>query len=309
MNDTDILEVQRVLRKRLLEGPSAIRWRPGRELTAELLLYLDDPEACWRITTEWVRDTVDADRVDGGFGGFVSPDGLARDYVVLAEAQRMSMALPSVLGLKFNAMNPGLRAVWGDPRLAAIADVSQERSFTADLRGALRSVGTAAKLALPVRYGTQPLGLICADWHREAPSWDADVCNQLSGLARVALGPLLAAATHLAKERHAPSPAIADIQSLFLLDGDRTVGDLVAYDARPAADRSPLQGLADLTPAELRVARLIVLGMSYKEVARQLDRSLSTIDHQLRSIRDKLGARSTARVVHMLNEHLHQLAG
>lgn len=39
-------------------------------------------------------------------------------------------------------------------------------------------------------------------------------------------------------------------------------------------------------------------GLSYKEVARRLGRSLSTVDHQLRSIRHKLGLPSTARLVH-----------
>ncbi|WP_414636901.1 sigma factor-like helix-turn-helix DNA-binding protein [Aquabacterium sp.] len=42
--------------------------------------------------------------------------------------------------------------------------------------------------------------------------------------------------------------------------------------------------------------------MSYKEVARELGRSLSTVDRQLRSIRQKLGASSTSRLVRMLNE-------
>lgn len=45
MNDDDILQVQRALRSRLFEGDSAMRWRPGRELAAQLLLYLDDPQA------------------------------------------------------------------------------------------------------------------------------------------------------------------------------------------------------------------------------------------------------------------------
>jgi DNA-binding CsgD family transcriptional regulator len=44
--------------------------------------------------------------------------------------------------------------------------------------------------------------------------------------------------------------------------------------------------------------------LSYKEIARRLDRSLSTIDHQLRSVRGKLGARSTARLVRMLSGQL-----
>lgn len=62
-----------------------------------------------------------------------------------------------------------------------------------------------------------------------------------------------------------------------------------------AADATP-DSLQCLTPAERGVARLVAEGLSYKEVARKLERSFSTVDHQLRGIRAKLGASSTARL-------------
>ena len=62
--------------------------------------------------------------------------------------------------------------------------------------------------------------------------------------------------------------------------------------------------LAGLTSAELKIARMVARGMSYKEIARELNRSFSTVDHQLRSVRDKLGAPSTARLVRMLADLL-----
>jgi len=287
LDDDELLRVQRTLRRRLFEGSAAIRWRPGRELAAQLLLYLDDSHACWRITTEWLRDTLDADRVDGGFGGFVGAGGRARHYVAIAETRRSSNPLPSVLGLEFDAFEPGMRAVWGEPAVTAIGDVSQERSFTSGMRSALREVGTAAKLALPVRDGARPVGILCADWHRESPRWDAELCNRVAMLAQVALGPLLAASARLDLDRK-PEP----------------------HEAAPCALQPREAGpreLAVLTPAEFRVAQLVAMGLSYKEVARQIERSLSTVDHQLRSIRDKLGVRSTARLVHVLNERLERL--
>lgn len=271
--DHDILALQRHLRRRLFEGERAITWRPGRELAAQLLLYLDDPQACWRITAQWLRDTLDADRVDAGFGGYIDARGQARDYLVTAEVRRVSMPLPSVAGLRFSAADPGLRAVWGGTGVASIEDVSQERSFTPGLRGALLLAGTASKLAIPVRDGEHPIGMICADWHRSAPRWESEVCNELPCLATSALGPLLGAAARMAQ-------------------------------AQREATRAGADHLAALTPAELKVARLVADGLSYKEIARRLDRSLSTIDHQLRSIREKLGTRSTARLVHVLSERL-----
>lgn len=273
IDDQDILLLQRQLRRRLFESDRAITWRPGRELAAQLLLYLDDPQACWRISVQWLRDLLEADRVDAGFGGYIDASGQMHDYVVAAEAQRSSQPLPPVIGLRLSASEPGIRAVWGSSGIAPIIDVSQERSLTQELRGALLLAGTTSKLAIPVHNVDRPVGIICADWHRRAPRWKQSMCNELFGLANAALGPLLGAANQFALERsERPSPTDCSTN------------------------------LAALTPAELKVAKLVAGGMSYKEIARELDRSFSTIDHQLRSIREKLGTRSTARLVHVLCE-------
>ena len=282
MHDDEILRVQRDMRARLFEGPQAVRWRPGRELAAQLLLYLDDPLGCWRLTTDWLLDLLGADRVDGGFGGFVASGGRVCDYVVMAEAQRGSLPLESVLGLRFSANDPGLRTVWSQSGVMAMAEISQERSLTEGVRNTLLAVGTAAKLALPVREGRRPVGMICADWGREAPRWNAEVCNQLDGLVQEVLGPVLATAGRLAADRQPSVPLVIEAE---------------------VEAPTPAAALAGLTAAEWKVARLVARGLSYKEVARQLDRSPSTVDHQLRSIRDKLGVRTTAKLVHWLHEH------
>lgn len=297
MNDDEFLQIQRHLRARLFEGGAAIRWRPGRELAAQLLLYLDDDLACWRLTAEWLRDTLDADRVDGGYGGFLGRHGEGRSYVVMAEARRSAMALPSVLGIRFDAADPSIRNVWCDPGVSPIADVSQARSFSAGMRGALQALGTSAKLAMPLRDGSRPVGLLCADWHRRAPSWDAQDCEHMALLARQVLGPVFAASERIVRER-AEDAAGHDAGAAWAL---------LPAPAAPHAGASPADALAQLTPAERKVARLVARGLSYKEVARQLDRSLSTVDHQLRSIREKLGARSTARLVRLLAEHAQAL--
>lgn len=284
MNDDEILALQRALRRRFFEGPQAMRWRPGRELIAQLLLYLDDPPACWRLTATWLRETLDADRVDGGFGGFVSASGRRLDYVVLAEAQRTDQPLPSVLGRVFDARDPGLLAAWRAPSLLPIESVEQAAVMTPELRGNLLALGTAAKLAMPMRDGLLPVGLVCADWHRESPRWPAELCLEVGRLVRESLGPLMAATVRLSAESDVVSMGLPHETELEAAPG------LSNWDA--------------LTAAERKVAVLVATGVSYKEVARALGRSLSTVDHQLRSIRQKLGVSSTARLVHLLSEHL-----
>lgn len=111
----ELLRLQRLWRERLLGGAGATRWRPGREIAAELLLHLDDEAACWHRAADWLRDLLDADRVDGGPGGFVDPAEGDRSYQPQAEIQREPGLLPTVLGLRFEATDPGLQAVWQRP--------------------------------------------------------------------------------------------------------------------------------------------------------------------------------------------------
>lgn len=58
--------------------------------------------------------------------------------------------------------------------------------------------------------------------------------------------------------------------------------------------------VATLTASEIEVARLVAKGLSYKEIAQLRGRSFSTVDHQLRSIRQKIGVSSTSALVSLL---------
>jgi DNA-binding CsgD family transcriptional regulator len=254
MSTDTFLMRQRLLRQRWLDDATAIRWRPGRDLLAHLLLHLDEPTRGWKLLAEGVREALDADRVDGGWGGFVY--GGAQAYGAVAEVQRGGLGLPPVCGLRFDAHDAGLRQVWVLGGLA-LPDVARDTRLGLPMRQALAQVGTAAKWAMPVCDGERPVGLLCVDWARPAPRWNAGLCADVADFVRV-LGAALA-------------PAVPDTPPPLLT----------------------------LTPAERRVAELVAGGLSYKEVARCLDRSLSTVDHQLRSIRHKLGVSSTARLVHL----------
>lgn len=281
MNTTvDVLLIQRALRRRLFEGSAPVSWRPGREVAAHLLLYIDDPVACWRIAVEWLRDVLGADRVDGGYGGYMHGDGGAQDYVVQAEALCASVPMKSVVGQRFDAAQSALRSVWLHVP-TPIGNVAQERRLDGNLRDKLQNLGTASKLALPVRDGLQPVGLICADWHRVDPFLKPSVCTELSLLMQTAIGPLLAAAAQVAAERR-PRVSVGSTEEAGV-------------------------GTTLLTMAEMRVAKLAASGMSYKEMARALGRSHSTVDHQLRSIRRKMGTPSTSRLVPLLNDYFKSL--
>lgn len=267
MNSEAILQEQRRLRGSLLDKRRDDRMSGASDLVAHMLLYLDDAEQCWKLALEWLRRVLDADRVDGGFA---DPN---RDiYTPQAEFIRGTLQMPSSVGAVFDAREASMRSVWASSQAVVFEDVAADARFSPHLRTQLLSLNARAKLAVPLRGGNDPIGLICCDWTRERPRRSADPCREISELAVGVLSPIFSA--------------------VYNAVSDREEGHGCA--APPAR----------LTPSELKVARLAACGMSYKEIARQLNRSFSTVDHRLRGIREKLGARSTARMISMLPDLL-----
>ena len=261
-----VLERQRELRERLLSGRQ-IAWRPARDLAAHMLLHLDDANGCLDLAVQWMRDAFDADRVDAGFGA-------PRDVVYRpqAEAVRSTRSVPSMVGAPIDAADGGVQRVWASRRVVVYRDVAQERGMGERLRASLLGVGSRNIIATALRDHGQPVGLTCADW-MDCTVDAADArCLRLQELSDHVLGPIIGAARGLE----------ADAAAEAGFDGEATIA------------------LRQLTPAERRVAELAAIGMSYKEIARRLNRSFSTIDHQLRSVRRKLGARSAGRLVRTL---------
>jgi DNA-binding CsgD family transcriptional regulator len=269
MNDENLMTAQRQLRQSLLDSPGAIRWRPARDLAAHLLLHLDAPDDCLRIAADWLREAFDADRVDCGFG---RPDDAW--FRPQAEALRRDRDVPSVIGIAMDAADWGLRALWHAHGVMVLRDFELERLLSQRTRAELLRLGTRVKMAAPIMDRAGPLGLMCVDW---LDAWEPardERRARFEEVAAVVLGPVMST-------------------SLRLAGGMRRA-------TRPTHDEAP--DLFDsLTPAERTVARLAFDGLSYKEIARQLDRSFSTVDHQLRSARSKLGVSSTARLVNLMS--------
>ena len=278
MRAEDLLARQRELRTTLLDR-SRVSWSPARDLAAHLLLHLDDDALCWRIGAQWLREVLDADRVDAGFGSPRQP--LYRPQV---EALRSTRCVPSFVNFTIDATDPGVQRVWYSSRASVFADVSQERSFSPALRRALLEVGGRSKVATALWHHGMPIGLMCADWMERRIDASDLRCARFHETTGTVIAPVMAAVKSL-KEVNAE----VDEQQVR-----RT----------PVYRSAHASSLALLTPAERRVANLAATGMSYKEIARKLDRSFSTVDHQLRSVRTKLGVPSTGRLVRLLSGQL-----
>lgn len=261
-----LLAAQQHLRNSLLGRSHALTWRPSRDLAAMMLLNLDDTPCCWSVATQWLQEQFVADRVDGGFH---SPS--ARYYCAAAQAAA-SLDVPDMRCASIDTHEAAVASLWlsGDP--IAFHDVSHDPRLSASLRALLKKSRTASKLATSLRYQSKPVGLICLDQLDGTRNWTARDAVQLKCAAAEVVAPILHAARQLAATNDS---------------GDRA---------------ARVSNAGQLTASEARVARLVASGLSYKEIARELGRSHSTVDHHLRSIRQKLGVSSTSRLIRVLSE-------
>lgn len=176
--------------------------------------------------------------------------------------------MPSFAGQPVDNRDDMMQAMWVADRPLVYADIKQDRRISARMRRRMSGAQTRSKFAWALTSSSGSYGLICADWTEyEAPS-NSDLYDCFEMTVSDVLSPVI----HVAKALH---------------DKQKAAG--------PDAT-----ALASLTASETEVARLVARGLSYKEIARLRGRSFSTIDHQLRSIREKTGATSTAALVSAL---------
>lgn len=273
-----IFATQRRLRNHLLDR-GAIRYSHARDLAAHMLLRLDDLPGCWSVATNWLRAELGCQRVDTGFG-----IREAREYFPgFAEAKDANYDVPSFgCGRAVDNRDIAMQAMWLDPRPLIFADIKHDSRVTTRLRQRMSGARTKSKLAWALRTERGGYGLICADWTEQLVPWESGLYDCFEQTVTDVLSPIIAVAKQIAEQDHRSESR-----------GPR-VG-LALY-----AGISGTAPLATLTASELEVARLVAKGMSYKEIARVRERSLSTIDHQLRSIRQKTGAASTSALVSLL---------
>lgn len=274
----DVLGAQRRLRGHLLDS-SNIRHKPARDLAAHMLLHLDDVSACWNIATSWLRDELDCQRVDTGFG---RPED--KEYFPgFAEAKNGDYDVPSFGGFAVDNRDPIMRAMWAGSKPVIFADIKQDRRVTPRLRRRMSGARTKSKFGAALRTRNGGFGLICADWTEHLAPNKADLFDCFEQTVTDVLSPIISVAKDVTEALDPQAAVNHEAVSVFHY-GRRGSGALDA-----------------LTSAEVEVARLVAQGLSYKEIANIRGRSLSTIDHQLRSIRSKMGVSSTSNLIRFLS--------
>jgi DNA-binding CsgD family transcriptional regulator len=258
----DLFETQRRLRTQLLDHKT-IRYVPSRDLAAHMLLHLDDLKACWSVATHWLRAELGCHRVDTGFGV-----RHAHDYFPgFAQAKHTDFDVPTFGGKAVDNRDPAMQAMWSEAHPLIFADIKHDSRITMSLRQRLSGSQTKSKFAWALRNEKGSYGLICADWTEHLAPWESGLYDCFEQTVADVLCPIIRVAKDI---------------------DDHTIA---------LASQTSTAPLATLTSSELEVAKLVARGLSYKEVARMRGRSFSTIDHQLRSIREKIGVSSTSELV------------
>ena len=193
-------------------------------------------------------------------------DSRAAEYFPgFAEAKCGDHDVPSFAGQPVDNRDAMMQAMWRDPRPLVYADIKQDNRVSHKMRNRMAGARTRSKFAWALRTQQGSYGLICADWTEHLVPTESGLYDCFEQTVADVLSPIILVARDIAgTQRH---------------------------------------GFAGLTRSEIEVARLVARGLSYKEIARQRGRSFSTIDHQLRSIREKTGVASTAALIHLLSRH------
>jgi DNA-binding CsgD family transcriptional regulator len=271
---------QRRLRAALLDQP-VVRYKPARDLAAHMLLHIDDLSECWSIAANWLRTELGCHRVDTGFGARTA----AEYYPGFAEAKSSDHDVPSFAGRPVDNRDAMMQAMWRDARPLVYADIKHDSRVSMRMRNRMSGAKTRSKFAWALRTQQGSFGLICADWTEHLVPAESGLYDCFEQTITDVLSPII----YVAKGISARGAE------------DATSGSQWHFETATLPKSASEIALARLTPSETEVAQLVAKGLSYKEIARIRGRSFSTIDHQLRSIREKTGAVSTAALIHLLS--------
>ncbi len=183
-------------------------------------------------------------------------------YSPCVQAARADVPMPNVVGLQLPNQTAGVQWLWHNAQPLVTSDLHADSRLDRPLVALLRASGTQALVSLAVQHAGTGVGVVCLDHVTSARQWRVDRVARLFDFVQQAAAPVLAAAQALKTAHSHP---------------------------------------ASLSPAEARVAAIAATGAGYKVIARRLNKSASTVDHQLRSIRRKLQAQSHAHLVLVLN--------
>jgi len=190
-------------------------------------------------------------------GGFASPKD--KVYQPTAVCSRSRALRDDFRDVRFSNTVKVFQEAWRYDSPVVCNDVSIS-PLLEDSREQFQAINSQAVLMQRLSLGGKPVGMACVDVTHGQQNWSKDQIRVMSDFCITFLGPMVGISRHW--HGHDQSQVMQ----------------------RPSQ-------------SELEVIRCAALGMSYKQIAGELGKSVRTVENQLRSARNRLDAANQAELI------------
>ena len=189
--------------------------------------------------------------------GFATPTH--QHYTPITEFRNQETSPPSITGLLLPNQHKVMQNIWQTSSSIPINDVSSNDALK-ELKDVFLSAGCQSMLLQKLVWEDEPIGIACIDYTVKCHVWSDYEINFMHTFCSTFLGPLAGISNYWFNPK---------LHSMF---------------SKP-------------TESELIAIRLAAKGMTYKQIANQLNKSTRTIENQFRNARNRLNARNQIDLV------------
>lgn len=189
--------------------------------------------------------------------GFATPEHL--EYTPITEFCNPITKPPSITGLVIPNQHPVMQKIWQSQQSVKYEQVANNVELK-ELRQTLTDAGCRSMLMQKLVWDGEAIGIACIDFTLHEHEWSTLECSLMESFCMMFLGPLAGISNYWFNPK---------LHSMF---------------SKP-------------TESELLAIRLAAEGMSYKQIAANLNKSTRTIENQFRNARKRLGARNQVELI------------
>lgn len=189
--------------------------------------------------------------------GFATPSH--QHYTPIAEYCNPVSNPPSITSLVIPNQHPVIQKIWQSTTPVKYESVISNPDL-AELKAPLLEAGCKSMLLQRLQWNEAPIGIACIDFTIDDHSWSEHEINFMSSFCELFLGPLAGISNYWYNPK---------MHSMF---------------SKPTA-------------SELKAIQLAANGMSYKQIADELNKSTRTIENQFRNARKRLGAKNQVDLI------------
>jgi len=189
--------------------------------------------------------------------GFATPQD--KHYTPITEFRNQDSQAPSIIGLQLPNSHSAMQHVWQNSQPVTINSVSENENLL-DLKSIFLNVGCKSMLLQRLQWNNELIGIACVDHTDKSHKWSNTEVNCMHIFCEKFLGPLAGLSNYWFNPK---------LHSMF---------------SKPSE-------------SELIAIRLAAKGLSYKEIANQLNKSTRTIENQFRNARNRLNAKNQIELV------------